>query len=118
MAATPKYGVLIARGIKTGKTYSVDMYFSDVANENVKFDSGAGASSTSPEFKVFPEPVVIEDIAIQDGMQDTTKIRLVVNGTPQPDVFRYSVHLESLNNRPKLNIGIKEGSMLSFLQLA
>jgi len=112
------YGVLIAKGVRTGKTYSVDMYFSDTANENVKFDSGAGASASSPEFKTFPEPVVIEDIALQSGASNTTKMRLVVNGTPQPDVFRYSVHLETLNNRPRLNIGIKEGSMLSFLQLA
>jgi len=112
------YGVLIAKGVRTGKTYSVDMYFSDTANENVKFDSGAGASASSPEFKTFPEPVVIEDIAVQSGATNTSKMRLVVNGTPQPDVFRYSVHLETLNNRPRLNIGIKEGSMLSFLQLA
>jgi len=112
------YGVLIAKGVRTGKTYSVDMYFSDTANDDVKFDAGAGASATSPNFKVFPEPVIIEDIAVQSGATNTSKMRLVVNGTPQPDVFRYSVHLETLNNRPRLNIGIKEGSMLSFLQLA
>lgn len=118
MTATPQYGVLVAKGAKTGMTYSVDFYISDVANALVNFDVGAGASSGSPDFITFPEPVVIEDIAVHTGCADTTKMRLVVNGVPTGNVFRYAIHLDTLSKRPQLRIGIKQGSRVSLLQLA
>jgi len=48
MTAAPQYGTLIFKGLQTGKTYSVDIYVSDVANALVHLDGGAGAGSSSP----------------------------------------------------------------------
>jgi len=118
MTATPKNGTLVAYGVKSGKSYLVDFYVSDVDGALVKFDAGAGASSSSPEFYTFPEDVVIKDISIESGTADTTKMRLVVNGKPTSHIIRYSVHLTSLNNRPELQIGVRQGSMVQFIQLA
>jgi len=118
MAATPQYGTMIFRGANSGRTYVTDIYVSDVNNALVRFDSGAGASSSSDTFITFPEPVILEDYAQVSGTADTTRIRLLANGVPTPHILRYAVHLTSLNNRPRLSIGFNAGTRISALQMS
>jgi len=118
MTAAPQYGTLIFKGLQTGKTYSVDIYVSDVANALVHFDGGAGAGASSPTHWIPPEDVALIDYAQVTGTSDTTKIRLIRNGKPTSQVLRYSMFLTTLNNRPPLNIGFRQGTQVSAIQLA
>jgi len=118
MTATPQYGTFQFVGVLSRKTYTKDVYVSDVANATVKFDGGTGASSTSPGYWRTPEPVVLRDYSQVTGTADTTKIQLVRNGVQTGDVLRYAIHLTTLNNRPGLNIPFMKGDEISAIQLA
>ena len=117
MAATPQFCTFTFIG-RSGKTYSVDGYISDVANAMIRFDGGAGAGATSPDFWKPPEDVTLKDVSVVTGTADTTKIRLTVNGRPLQHILRYTIFLTSLNSRPVLNIGFRQNSNVSAIQLA
>lgn len=118
MAATPQYGTMLFRGRSSGQLYPIDVYISDVAAAAVRFDGGAGAGAASETFVTFSEPVILEDFAIITGTADTEKIRLTAGGKPLQHVLRYSIHLNTLNNRPKLNIPFLMNTRISGLQVA
>jgi len=116
--ATPQFGQMVFRGIRSKRSYIKDIYLSDVAAAAVRFDAGAGASATSPEEWRPPEPVVLTDYSQVTGTADTEKLQLTRNGIPTGDILRYTVHLTSLANRPRLAIGFNQGDMVTALQLA
>ena len=118
MAATPKNGLLTFVGLQSGKTYSKDVYVSDVVAGLVNWDAGAGASASSPEDWPATEGVTLVDAAIVTGMADTTKLQLTRNGVPTGDIIRYEVYLTSLNNRPALNIPFNALDKIAAIQLA
>lgn len=62
MAATT--GTVQAVGIKTGMGYSIDAYVEDAVGGVWRFDSGAGAGSTSAVDYAFPEDVVVVDVSM------------------------------------------------------
>lgn len=117
MAATPQSCTFILRAMN-GSTKALDAYVSDVANASVRFDSGAGSSSTSDTFWIAPVDCIIEDFAMVTGTADTTRIQVVKNAVSTGQILRYTVHLTSLNNRPRLAIPLKAGDKLSATQLA
>jgi hypothetical protein len=116
MAATPKYGTMVFTGRL--KTYHKEVYVSDVANAAIRFDGGGGAGASSPTELTFGEPVILIDYSQVTGTAETTKIQLTRNGVPTGDILRYEIHLTSLNNRPRLAIGIAAGVRFSANQLA
>jgi hypothetical protein len=118
MAATPQYAQFMFRGRTTGQLYTIDAYVSDVNGAVVRFDNGAGASSTSAEFITFGEPVLLVDYSMVTGTADTEKLRLTANSAPLPHILRYGVHLTSLNNRPVLNIPFRAGTRISAFQIS
>ena len=118
MAATPKSGTFIFRGMQSGKAYPIDIYVSDVAGASLRFDNGNGAGAASDTFITFDELVALEDYAQVTGTADTTKMRITANGKPTAYILRYAIHLTTLNNRPKLNITIRPGTRFSAIQLA
>lgn len=115
MVAAPQYATMLFRGM-SGRTYAKDVYLSDTNNALANFDAGAGASATSATDITFPEPVVLEDYSQVTGMTDTTKVQLVRDNVPTGDMLRYAIHLTTLANRPKLRIGIKQGTRLTMIQ--
>lgn len=117
MVATPQYGQMIFLG-QSGKTYAVDLYVSDVNAGLINWDGGAGAGASSPTYWTAPENVTLVDYSQITGTADTEKIRLTVNGRPLMNVLRYAVHLNSLNNRPKLSIGFRAGSQIAGIQIS
>lgn len=117
MVATPEYGQMIFVG-QSGTTYGVDCYISDVNGALVRFDGGAGASTTSPTTWIAPENVTLKDFSITTGTADTEKIRLTVNNKPLPSILRYVQHVSTNANRPILNIGFKGGSQVSAFQIS
>lgn len=117
MAATPQYGGMFFIGA-SGKTYSVDVYVSDVNGGSVRFDSGAGAGTGSSEFITFPESVVLSDFSMVTGTADTEKIRLTVGGRPTAHILRYGVHLTTIATRPALKIGFTPNARIGALQIS
>lgn len=103
---------------KSGKTYSLDAYISDVNGALVNFDGGAGAGTSSPTFWICPEDVVLRDYSMVTGTTDTEKIRLVANNRPTPHVLRYVPHLTTNATRPKLAIGFTKGTQVSAFQIS
>jgi hypothetical protein len=118
MVAAPQYGTLIFRGLNTGKTYSIDLYASDVANALINLDGGAGASSSSNTFWICPEDVQLTDFLIHTGMTDTTFIRFTSNGRPTIHTARFAAHLDTSNARPVFNIAFRQTTQISAIQLA
>lgn len=117
MAPAPQSGTFVFTG-RSGKSYFVDSYFSDVAGANVRFESGAGSSATSNPYWLCPEDVTLTDVSIVTGLTDTTRFRLVVNGKPLGDMLRYVLHVTTSPLRPVIRIGFKGGSQFTGIQLA
>jgi hypothetical protein len=116
MAATPKNATCVFRG-SSGQSYIKDMYNPDVAGSLVTWDAGAGSGSGTPNFLTFDEPVILEDMATVTGILDTTRLRIVGNNNPTGQVIRWSQMLDSLANRPKLNIAFKAGTRIQMICL-
>ena len=118
MGATPQYASFYFVGHKTGKTYSVDAYVSDVNGARVNFDEGAGAGAGTADFITFEEPVQLKDFSIITGTADTEKVRLVSGGKPTRHVLRYSLFLNTLANRPQLAVNFAAGTRISAFQIS
>lgn len=114
---TPKNCVFTFLGLATGTIYPIEGYVSDVANANVTFDSGAGASATSEAFWTPPEPVQLRDYSQVSGPTVVFKLRLAVNGVNAPGLLRFEMHLSTNPYRPALSLGIPAGARLSAIQL-
>jgi hypothetical protein len=115
MAATN--GTFIFTGLRTRKSYIVDVYLDDVADALMNWDGGAGATATSPEEWRPPEPVVLTDVAIVTGAAQT-KLQLTRNNQPTGDMLRQTMHLNTLAFRPRLAIGFGQGSIVRAIQKA
>jgi hypothetical protein len=118
MAAAATYGTAFFRGRSTMQLYPIDIYISDVAGQKIRFDNGNGASAAADDFVTFNEPVILEDITILVGGTDTEKFRITADSKPLPHVIRYSVFLNTLNNRPKLNIPFRSNTRIGGFQIA
>ena len=114
MAATTGTMTLIGR---SQRTYTKDLYFSDVANGPANFDSGGGAAATSAEFTTIPEPCVLADVAIVTGAAQT-KLHVTRNGVGTGNMLRHTLHLNTLAFRPQLRIPFLAGDQIALIQLA
>ena len=114
MAATQGTAVFVGR---SGRTYIKDLYFSDVANAPINWDSGQGAAATSREDTTLPEQVYLGDVAIVTGAAQT-KLLLTRNGVSTGDMLRHTLHLNTLALRPQLRIPFNPGDVIAALQIA
>lgn len=118
MTAAPKSGTMSFAGVRTRRTYTIDVYLSDVAAGNMNFDSGAGASATSDTFWIAPEDCILRDFSIPTGLTDTTKLAVVANGVATGNRLRYANFLNTLAFRPALLIPFRQGSKVGAVQEA
>lgn len=118
MVATPQFAGFQFVGLKSGQTFNVDAYVSDVSGATVRLDNGGGASATSLEAWQCPEPMVLVDYYQVTGTADTTKIQLCKNGSPTGDHYRYACHLTTHAKRPTLKVLFQKGDTLSAIQRA
>lgn len=117
MAAAPRYGTMMFKGVQTGRTYAVDVYISDVLAAQVTFDNGSGATSSSLVYWKAPENVILYDYSVATGLTDTTNLFLTSDGAQIPNSrLRHANFLNSLATRPVLNIGFKQGSNVGSIQ--
>ncbi|KKL87476.1 hypothetical protein LCGC14_1934340 [marine sediment metagenome] len=117
MYVTPKSATFSFLGLQTGVVYPIEAYISDVANANVRFDSGGGASATSAEFWTPPENVQLRDFAQVVGPTVAFKLRLSINGVNAPGLLRFEMHLSTLSFRPPLSLVVPAGGRFSAVQL-
>lgn len=115
LAATPQFGTMTFIGASR-RSYSKDVYVSDVNAAQVNWDSGNGASATSDQEWRAPEPVTLVDFAIITGTADTEKLLVTRNGVPTGDALRYTLHLVTIALRPRMNIPFGMGEKISAIQ--
>lgn len=116
MAAS--YGTVTLRG-KSGQAYIKDIYLNDTANALARWDGGAGASATSPDFWETPEPCVITSLNIVSATGQT-RTQVTVNGNPTANIIRNSQHIPSATiiGLPYLGVLIPANVKLGLIQLA
>ena len=108
-AAEP--GTMYATG-KSGRQYVVDLYLPDAVAGLVGFNPSGAAGAASLTYWRCPEDIVIRDISVTTG---TTAVGAVFNSSGaviNGAVVRYANHLNTLNNRPRLNIFVRGGELL------
>jgi hypothetical protein len=115
--AAPQHAQFNFVGLQTKKTYAVDAYLSDVANAYATWDSGSGASATSDNFWIPPEPVVLTDVSFTTGLTDTKRLQLIRNAVATGQYLNYGVH-DDANIRPTLRLGFNKGDKIAGIQLA
>jgi hypothetical protein len=119
MAATPKTGVIMFRGLSTGATFQKAIYNADVANTLCRIDVGAGTPGATggADFCTFDEPVVLYDASVVTGTVDTLNMRILANYSPTSFIINWASSVNTLNQRPVFNIGFKAGTRISFQQI-
>jgi len=118
MAATPKGFTAYKRGLSTGTLYCKACYNPDASLGLCRIDNGGGqptSTTTGTDSVFFDESVVLQDLSCVTGIVDTGSLRIVANYNPTPHVILVASHLNTLNNRPQLNIGFKAGTRISFM---
>lgn len=114
MAATA--GSLIMVGNKSGRTYTVDLYIPDATATLLTFNAAGLAGSGSPSTYRVPEDVTIIDVSIgtaPTAVGATLNVNgAVVNG----GTLRWANQLQTLANRAKLAVGIKQGDFIGYTQ--
>ena len=108
-------GQLLAIG-ESGTQYSLDLYQPDAVATNLTFNPSGLAAATSPTTFRFPENVFIRDISIVTGATAVGGTVKVNNAVMNGATLRWAIHLNTLNERPKLNIPIAKDADMSILQ--
>lgn len=116
--AAPEYGTFTFLGVRSRRIYTVDIYYSDVADALINWDGGAGASATSPDSFTAPEDLLLTDIAVVTGGTDTKKYQLLRGNQPTGDFIRHVPHLTTNANRPQLSLGFRTGTQIRAIQKA
>lgn len=114
---TPKNATFSFLGLATGMIYEIEAYLSDVADANVRFDSGAGASATSAEFWTPAEDCQLRDYAQVSGPTVIFKLRIAINGVNAPGLLRLESHLTTSPFRSPVSLMVPAGSRFSAIQL-
>ena len=119
MAATPKTGSLHFRGLKTGTTYARPVYNADVAGTLCRIGIGGATPGATggQDYCVFDEPVQLYDCAFVTGIADTANLLVLANFNPTPYSINWASYVNTLANRPPLNIQFKAGTRISFQQV-
>jgi hypothetical protein len=117
MAAAPKYGTMLFKGLQSGRTFALDTYVSDVLAAGATFDNGSGATATSLVYWKAPENVMLYDWSVATGLTDTTNIVLTSDGAQVPNSrLRHANFINTLATRPALNIQFRQGSNIGAIQ--
>jgi len=119
MAATPKTGVLIFQGQKTGTVYEVPLYNADVNGTLCRLSVGGATPGASggADYVKFGERVKLIDAGFVTGIVDTANLLIMTDYKVTPYVLNWAVHVNTLATRPPINIGFEKGTQISFQQL-
>ena len=120
MGATAKTGSIQFRGLKTGTTYSKPIYNADIAGTLCRIGIGGATPGAAggQDYCVFDEPVQLYDASLVTGIVDTANLLVLANFNPTNYNINWATYVNTLANRPLLNIQFKAGTRISFQQLA
>lgn len=110
MAATS--GTLTLLG-KSGRTYSIDLYIPDAAAGLILFNPAGLAGSTSPSSFRVQEDCTIYDLSIGTAPTAVGALLQVDSAPVTGGALRYANQLQTLANRQKLAVGVRNGSFIS-----
>ena len=109
---------LVLLGLRTGKTYSVDVYAPDAAGTLLTFNSSGPAASTSNTSYRAQEDCLIRDINVA-ASPTATNFTFTLNGNVVAGgVVRWANQLNTLPNRPIYAIPVRAGDFLGGIQAA
>jgi len=109
-------GTLYLRGLRTGRTYSVDVYLPDATGTIWTLNSSGAAASTSNSTYRAVEDSIIVDFVVATAPTATGAI-IVANGNILPGAtLRYANQLAALPNRTPLAVVVKAGDFVGATQ--
>jgi len=107
---------IVLRGLRTGKTYSVDVYAPDAVATLFTFNSSGAAVAGSNSTYRAVEDCIISDISVT-AAPTATGFTFTANGNViSGGVLRWANQLTSLPNRTQLSIPIRSGDFLGATQ--
>jgi len=107
---------LVLKGLRTGKTYSVDVYAPDAVATLFTFNSSGAAVSGSNSTYRAVEDCIISDISATAGPTATGFVFSANGNVISGGVLRWANQLTSLPNRTVMAIPIKSGDFLGAVQ--
>lgn len=108
-------GTFVFVGVKSGQTYTVDVYIPDAVATKLTFNASGLAASTSNDYWKAPEDCVLVDIsgAAPTAVGGTITLSgALYNGK----TFRWANQLATLSTRMKHKIPIPAGEQVGCLQ--
>lgn len=117
MVAAPKNATALFKG-KSGRIYSYNIYFSDVANAFSTWATTGAAGTGSTNFIIAPEDMQLVDISVPTGLTDTSNGVLWLNDAPVPNaVIAWANIVNTLNARSFPPLGISAGRKVQIAQV-
>lgn len=113
MAATNGTIVLVGN---SGRTYTLDAYIPDAVATFVGLNGSGLAASTSPTTWRAPEDCRLVDISAAATPTAVGAILQINNANANGGTIRWAIMQSSLANRMKLNVNVRAGDWISFLQ--
>jgi hypothetical protein len=113
MAATA--GTLTLIG-KSQKTYTVDMYIPDATGTTVVMNAAGLAVSTGQNTFRVPEDCVVYDLSIGTAPTAVGAVLSVDSGLVNGGTVRWANQLQTLANRQKLAIPLRQGQLIQWTQ--
>jgi hypothetical protein len=106
---------LIAVG-QSGRTYTLDMYVPDAVATFLGINASGLAASTTPTTWRAPENLTIKDVSAIAAPTAVGAILQINNANANGGTLRWNNQLASLPNRMKINLPVRAGDFISFLQ--
>ena len=101
---------------QSGRTYTLDVYVPDATATTLALNSSGLAGASSPTTWRAPEPCLIKDISIAAAPTAVGAILQLNNANANGGTIRWANQLAANPNRMLLNLPIKAGDFMSFLQ--
>jgi len=100
----------------SGETFSVNFYIADVVGTDVKWNLSGLAAAANQAFINAPRNMVLRDLAIKTGPTVMFSLILKRDDVPTGNVIAISQFLDTLNNRPVLNIPYRAGTKITMAE--
>lgn len=108
-------GVLSLRG-RSGRSYNVSFYSSDVIGASVTFNLNGAAGAGSQTFYLLPENCMLEDVSFTSTNTVSTAWIVQQNDQNTGNVISIANQLNTLANRQKPMIPLGAGRKLTMIQ--
>lgn len=112
---TPTNGALTLKG-RSGKTYAINFYISDVIGAYVTMSLVGVAGSGSQNWYSAPEDCIITDISLATGPTVMTNMRLQISDIDVGVIVPIANYLNTLANRGNPNIPLPANKKFTILQ--